>query len=709
MNILITGTGGFIGSNVTWHLANFTDHKLICLDSFKFGMKSNAERLKLALKDIPNSRYTVMEWDLTHDFSQPFVNQLLQHDVDIILNIASDSHVTRSISNPAACWFNNCALIYNMLELSRKLKPKAFVQISCYDEQTRVMTPAGFKTYDEVKIGDTILTLNPATGLLEDKKILDVIVQDYAGEMYHFNRGRTDLMVTPNHRMLYQDQKGIHSDSAENLMTQSYARKFPKASWKGIKEEKTLIPGFGEVDTHDLFYLCGLYIGDWFTNRQTKKVKNKTGLKRAEYLKLCRDTKGKFVFNGKIGTEETTECVSHRIWLDIPFNDSAFPKACAVLDRLGLDYTTPKNKSGEHIYFTSAAWLDWFKQFGTYAENKHIPDWMLQYDRSYLEKLFEGLIDSDGRAASTNTYTTCSPSLVRDLCELGIKLGYFPIFREKHANAFYRKENRVIQGTGYYVHFCTTHPNFSKGNLSKQPYNGKIWCLKVEDNKNLIVERNGRIAISGNTDEVYGDAGWDGPGHPEWDAIVPSNPYSASKAAQEALAISYFRTYNVPLVLTNTMNVIGKWQDPEKFLPKMIKRILNGEVITLHADNIDTEPKVATRVWLDVHNMACALSFIIHNLAKLDFNQRQKPPRFHLVGDVELSVLELTRIVANMLNKTPKYELVQGDKERPGYDRRYALVDNNLKAMGYNHPIPLQMTLNHIVDWVIANPNWVYE
>ena len=97
-------------------------------------------------------------------------------------------------------------------------------------------------------------------------------------------------------------------------------------------------------------------------------------------------------------------------------------------------------------------------------------------------------------------------------------------------------------------------------------------CLR--NNHDLVVNMlefarrvNPDIFFQVSTDEVYGEAKPD-QAHVEWDVILPSNPYAASKAAQEAIAIAYWRTYDVPVVLTNTMNNIGEWQDPEKFNPE---------------------------------------------------------------------------------------------------------------------------------------------
>jgi dTDP-glucose 4,6-dehydratase len=84
------------------------------------------------------------------------------------------------------------------------------------------------------------------------------------------------------------------------------------------------------------------------------------------------------------------------------------------------------------------------------------------------------------------------------------------------------------------------------------------------------------------TDEVYGPAER-GHEHAEWETLLPSNPYSASKAAQECIAFSYWRSFGVPVLLTNTMNIIGELQDPEKFLPLTIRTLRDGGSVPVHA------------------------------------------------------------------------------------------------------------------------------
>jgi dTDP-glucose 4,6-dehydratase len=82
------------------------------------------------------------------------------------------------------------------------------------------------------------------------------------------------------------------------------------------------------------------------------------------------------------------------------------------------------------------------------------------------------------------------------------------------------------------------------------------------------------------TDEVYGPAGKNL--HIENDPHKPSNPYSASKAAGEDFCYAYYNTYGLPIIITRTMNNFGERQDAEKFVPKVVKSILQGNKINIH-------------------------------------------------------------------------------------------------------------------------------
>lgn len=208
------------------------------------------------------------------------------------------------------------------------------------------------------------------------------------------------------------------------------------------------------------------------------------------------------------------------------------------------------------------------------------------------------------------------------------------------------------------------------------------------------------------TDEVYGPAP-DGYAHIEWDTIKPSNPYSASKAAQEAVVFSYWRTYNVPVVVTNTMNIIGETQDAEKFVPMTIKKLLAGEPMTVH---VSPEGESGSRFYLHARNLADAWLYISGVISMGDVQRYPtftEPDRFHIVGESEISNDEMVRKIADALGVEAKIENVNFHESRPGHDLRYALDGNKLAEFGWEMPIPFEESLRKTVEWTVNNPEWL--
>lgn len=226
------------------------------------------------------------------------------------------------------------------------------------------------------------------------------------------------------------------------------------------------------------------------------------------------------------------------------------------------------------------------------------------------------------------------------------------------------------------------------------------------------------------TDEVYGPAYGDHQ-HQEWEPVIPSNPYSASKAAQEAIAVSYWRTYGVPLILTNTMNILGEMQDPEKFLPMIIRDVRDGKPVTIHTAPDGTP---GSRFYLHARNLADAWLFLTRRFIEpgvegLAFNPivgetlrysqgGQRPMRFHIVGDQEIDNLTLATLVKQMVRPDLSasedwYERVSFHESRPGHDLRYALDGTKLASLGWTAPVPLFPSLEKTVNWYLNNPTWL--
>ena len=206
------------------------------------------------------------------------------------------------------------------------------------------------------------------------------------------------------------------------------------------------------------------------------------------------------------------------------------------------------------------------------------------------------------------------------------------------------------------------------------------------------------------TDEVYGPAPL-GYAHKEWDTIIPSNPYSASKAAQEAVCISYWRTFNVPVVITNTMNIIGERQDPEKFIPKVMYCLETDTPMTIHG----TPGNIGSRFYLHARNQADALLFVLKNLPATPYPNADRPDKYHIVGEREVDNLEMAEMVAKYWGKDLNYVLEDFHTTRPGHDLRYALDGSLMAEKGWVPPIPLEASLKATVEWTKAHPEWLWR
>ena len=239
----------------------------------------------------------------------------------------------------------------------------------------------------------------------------------------------------------------------------------------------------------------------------------------------------------------------------------------------------------------------------------------------------------------------------------------------------------------------------------------------IENNTNLILtllEYSRQIDslelfLQISTDEVYGPA----PGgilHKEWDPYFPSNPYSASKAAQESICYSYWRTFGVPMVLTNTMNIVGERQDTEKFIPMVISNLINNKPIPVHAKKTAEKWISGSRYYLHARNQADALRYIILNKQKLSLNYHSDSSpleKFHVVGEKEVSNEEMVKLLARFIGIPPKIEFTDFHSSRPGHDLRYALDGEKLKDFGWIPPVPLEESLQKTVKWYLNNKNWL--
>lgn len=207
------------------------------------------------------------------------------------------------------------------------------------------------------------------------------------------------------------------------------------------------------------------------------------------------------------------------------------------------------------------------------------------------------------------------------------------------------------------------------------------------------------------TDEVYGPAPRDG-GHPEWDVILPSNPYSASKASQEAIAIAYWRSYGVPVIITNTMNNFGEMQGKTKYPAMIQNKVANGEKVTVHAAS---DGSIGTRYYIHSRNTADAVLFILNNTTPYLHKPGEidRPDRYNIVGDAQVDNLELAQTIARLMGEELDYELVDFHSKQPGHDLHYGLDGTKLTGLGWKSPMPFEESLKNTIEWQQRNQEWM--
>jgi len=208
------------------------------------------------------------------------------------------------------------------------------------------------------------------------------------------------------------------------------------------------------------------------------------------------------------------------------------------------------------------------------------------------------------------------------------------------------------------------------------------------------------------TDEVFGPAP-KGTFYKEWDRYNSGNPYSASKAGAEELCLAYANTYDMPMIITHTMNVIGKRQHKEKFVPLCIQRSVTGEKVYIHANPECTE--AGTRHYIDVTDVAEAVEFLIDKYLN---GELKKCDKYNIVGSEEIDnerlYLMINKIVSEELKDFKEietnYELVDFHSARAGHDLRYALCGEKMKILGWS-PKELEDRLRIIVRWYLKPEN----
>ena len=204
------------------------------------------------------------------------------------------------------------------------------------------------------------------------------------------------------------------------------------------------------------------------------------------------------------------------------------------------------------------------------------------------------------------------------------------------------------------------------------------------------------------TDEVYGDLDAEDNPFKESNRYDPSSPYSASKAGSDHLVRAWYRTYGLPVIITNCSNNYGPYHFPEKLIPHVILNALHGKPLPIYGDGLQV------RDWLFVEDHARALTKV---LIKGKVGQT-----YNIGGHNEKTNLEVVEIICELLEELAPEKVCGVDnyrdlitfvKDRPGHDLRYAIDASKIKReLGWAPEETFETGIRKTVQWYLDNRIW---
>lgn len=192
------------------------------------------------------------------------------------------------------------------------------------------------------------------------------------------------------------------------------------------------------------------------------------------------------------------------------------------------------------------------------------------------------------------------------------------------------------------------------------------------------------------TDEVYGSLGKEGR-FTEKTPLAPNSPYSASKTSADMLAMAYFKTFNMPVLITRCSNNYGPYQFPEKLIPLIISNALEDIELPVYGDGMNV------RDWIHVIDHCRGIDTVLH--------EGRSGEVYNIGGESEKTNIEIVKLILDILGKP--HSLIKYVKDRPGHDRRYAIDQTKIKEeLGYETSMTFEKGMEETVKWYVENRPW---
>lgn len=245
----------------------------------------------------------------------------------------------------------------------------------------------------------------------------------------------------------------------------------------------------------------------------------------------------------------------------------------------------------------------------------------------------------------------------------------------------------LVRAAHYVIHFAAeTHVDRSilgAGEFIRTDVQGTFVLLEAARQATGL-----RRFVQISTDEVYGSVA-EGSSR-ETDELRPRNPYSATKAAADRLAYSYWATFDVPVVITRASNNYGPNQFPEKVIPLFITNAIDAIPVPLYGDGLNV------RDWLHVRDHCRAIDLLL---------EAGRPGEvYNIGGGNEVRNIDLTRRILSLVDRPES--LIRPVADRPGHDRRYSVDTTKLRGLGWTPVADFADGLRDTVAWYRDNAWW---
>ncbi len=190
------------------------------------------------------------------------------------------------------------------------------------------------------------------------------------------------------------------------------------------------------------------------------------------------------------------------------------------------------------------------------------------------------------------------------------------------------------------------------------------------------------------TDEVYGSI--EKGSFTEESPLKPNSPYAASKAGGDLQVRAYFKTHNLPVIITRSSNNYGPYHYPEKIIPLFITNAIQGKKLPLYGDGKNV------RDWLYVEDNCAGIDLVLRNGAVGEI--------YNIAGESERENIDITKAILKELGLSE--DLIEYVKDRPGHDRRYSIDCSKLKKLGYKPKVTFEQGIKQTVKWFKDNQAW---